>query len=411
MKIGRQATQIVLIALLALSTLFLTNCCSSGRITRTNLGKGTVTWTVMVFLNASNDLDEYSDLNVNQMEQVATNPNVRIVVQWKRARPYAPQNSWTGTRRYLIRPDNDPTVVRSELLEDLGQGVDMGSADTLREFIRWARARYPADRYALVIWNHGSGWRSRQAMGRAVSFDDELGTRINIWELPSAIRPSSNDPMLDVLLFDASLMQMLEVVYECRNSARIILGSEESPPGEGYPYHEILQPIVANTDLPPAQWAQEVVNRFVAWYQREYPFYSNITQSAVDTSRIEAVAEALSSLADALIQQRTLYVESLRQARQNAQRYSTYDEYKDLWHVATLIRQYTNDPLLTQRVNALHQAMSQAIIANNRAENSRVRHSYGLSIYYPSAGEYFGRYNNTALSRATRWDEWLQMAP
>lgn len=411
MKIGRQAMQKVLIALLTLSTLFLTNCCSSGRITRTNLGKGTVTWTVMVFLNAANDLDAYSDLNVNQMEQVATNPNVRIVVQWKRTSPYAPQNSWTGTRRYLIRPDNDPTVVRSELLEDMGQGVDMGSADTLREFIRWARARYPADRYALVIWNHGSGWRTRQARGRAVSFDDQLGTYINIWELPSAIRPSSNDPMLDVLLFDASLMQMLEVVYECRNSARIIVGSEESPPGEGYPYHEILQPIVANPDLPPAQWAQEVVNRFVAWYQREYPFYYNITQSAVDTSQIEAVADALSSLADALIQQRTLYVESLRQARENAQRYSTYDEYKDLWHVTSLIQQYTNDPLLTQRVNALHQAMSQAIIANNRAENNRVRHSYGLSIYYPSAGEYLGRYNNTALSRATRWDEWLQIAP
>ncbi len=408
----RKKFRFTLSAIFLLGILFLNSCCTGGSATRAiGGGKGTTSWTVMVFLNAANDLDDYSELNVNQMEQVATNPNVRIVVQWKRARPFAPQSSWTGTRRYLIRPDDDPRVIRSEPLEDLGQGVDMGSADTLREFIRWARARFPADRYALVIWNHGSGWRSRQALSRAVSFDDELGTRINIWELPGAIRPSSNDPMMDVLLFDASLMQMLEVVYECRNSARIIVGSEESPPGEGYPYHEILYPIATNSDLPPADWAREVVNRFVAWYQREFPFYTNITQSAVDTSKIEPVANALSDLADVLIERRTLYVNSLQRARLDAQYYSTYQEYKDLWHVASLIKQYTNDPIIGSRVDALHQAISNAIIANNRGNNNRVRHSYGLSIYYPSAGEYLGRYSNTALARATRWDEWLQIAP
>jgi len=109
----------------------------------------------MVFLNAANDLDDYSELNINQMEQIQTNPNVRVVVQWKRAARFAPPGSWTGTRRYLIQYDTDAQRINSRLLEDLGEGVDMGSADTLREFVRWARANYPADRYALVIWNHG----------------------------------------------------------------------------------------------------------------------------------------------------------------------------------------------------------------------------------------------------------------
>jgi hypothetical protein len=214
----------------------------------------------MVFLNAANDLDEYSELNINQMEQIQTNPNVRVVVQWKRAARFRTMpGSWTGTRRYLIQYDTDAQRINSRLLEDLGEGVDMGSADTLREFVRWARTNYPADRYALVIWNHGSGWRSRAAFrGRAVSFDDELGTSIKIWELPTAIRPSSADPVMDVLLFDASLMQMVEVAYECRNIARYIVGSEESPPGEGYPYHEILKPLMDNSDIAPAQWASAI---------------------------------------------------------------------------------------------------------------------------------------------------------
>jgi len=377
-------------------------------------GRGALQWTVMVFMNAANDLDDYSELNFNQMEQVQTNPNVRVVVQWKRAARFAPSGSWTGTRRYLVQYDTDAQRINSRLLDDLGQGVDMGSADTLREFVRWARTTYPADRYALVIWNHGSGWRSRAAFrGRAVSFDDELGTSIKIWELPTAIRPSAADPVMDVLLFDASLMQMLEVAYECRNIARYIVGSEESPPGEGYPYHELLKPLMDNSDIAPAQWASAIPRIFVRWYHQNYPFYRNITQSAVDASRLEAVADALDALAGSLLAKRTLYVNALARARQDAQNYSTYPEYRDLWHAAALIKQYTADTELSQRVNALHAALGLAVIANDRdtRAGARVPNSYGLSIYYPDSGSYLGRYSNTALSRATRWDEWLQVAP
>ncbi|MFQ3611225.1 MAG: clostripain-related cysteine peptidase [Fimbriimonadales bacterium] len=397
--------------LLVLLSLLLVGCGGSSSFLPPPGGRGDVKWTVMVFMNAANDLDDFSELNINQMEQVANNPNVRIVVQWKRSARFAPSGSWTGTRRYLIQPDSDPTRIQSELLEDLGQGVDMGNADTLREFIQWARARYPADRYALVIWNHGSGWRSRAVQGRAVSFDDELGTSIKIWDLPTAIRPTSADPVMDVLLFDASLMQMLEVVYELRYVARYITGSEESPPGEGYPYHEILAPLVQNSDIAPADWARQIPPRFVQWYQTNYPGYTNITQSAVDTSRIEPVAQALDALAGSLIAKRGQYIQSLARARQDAQNYSTYPEYKDLWHASQLIKEYTGDPELSQRVQVLQEALQSAIIANGRGLSARVRNSYGLSIYYPSSGDFLGRYRNTALARATRWDEWLEIAP
>jgi hypothetical protein len=133
----------------------------------------------------------------------------------------------------------------------------------------------------------------------------------------------------------------------------------------------------------------------------------------VDASRLESVADALDALAGSLIAKRTLYVNALARARQDAQNYSTYPEYRDLWHVAELIKRYTADAELAQRVNALQAAIGQAVIANDRdtRPGSRVFHSYGLSIYYPDSGSYLGRYSNTALARATRWDEWLQVAP
>jgi hypothetical protein len=63
---------------------------------------------------------------------------------------------------------------------------------------------------------------------------------------------------------------------------------------------------------------------FVRWYHQNYPFYRNITQSAVDTARLEAVADALDALAGSLLAKRTLYVNALARARQDAQNYSTY---------------------------------------------------------------------------------------
>lgn len=376
--------------------------------------RGSQSWTIMVFLNGANDLDEFSDTNVNQMEESMLNPaKVKVVVQWKRISQWAPPGSWTGTRRYLVRYDTHPGI-GSELLADMGQGVDMGSADTLREFVQWARTTYPADRYVLVIWNHGSGWRSTrksEPITRGVSFDDEFGTNIKTWELPQAIRPSAADPMMDLLVFDASLMQMIEVVYECRGVARYVVGSEESPPGEGYPYHRFLVPLAQNTDMSPAELAGTIVQNTVAYYAQNFPHYGNITQSAVDTSRIESVATALDSFAGVLMANRASFLNELMSARQQAQSYSTYPEYKDLWHVAQLIKQNTGSPAITASVNQLQSALSNAIVSEAHANNARVGNSHGLSIYYPSAGDFLGRYTNLSLARATRWDEWLLEAP
>jgi len=33
-----------------------------------------------------------------------------------------------------------------------------GSLDALIDFIKWGIKNYPAERYALILWNHGGGW-------------------------------------------------------------------------------------------------------------------------------------------------------------------------------------------------------------------------------------------------------------
>lgn len=276
--------------------------------THTSIGAGAATvsvtsgnstsgkWTIMVFLNAANDLAQFSDLNMNQMEQVAGNPDVRFVVQWKQALiPGISNNpSFIGTRRYLAKPDSTNSVV-SQLVQDLGEGVDMGSPSTMLDFINWAKTNYPADRYALVVWNHGNGWRRgvEDEPSRAVSYDDEFGTSIQTWQLAQALGSNT----FDIISWDASLMQMIEVAHEIQDHADYIVGSEESPPGRGLPYHLVFGPFRDAPDSPTLNLSKNFVDGMLEAYGSS----GNITQSVLDTSQLPSLASAVNQLAVALL--------------------------------------------------------------------------------------------------------------
>lgn len=371
-------------------------------------------WTVMVFLNAANDLDQFSDLNVNQMETVANNPEVRFVLQWKRVQSLGFGAPWSGTRRYLVTHDPDAsnqtwTGVKSQLIQDMGPGIDMGSAQTLRQFINWCQTFFPAERYVLVMWNHGSGWRrpddADRGGYRGVSFDDELGTFIKTWELPDGLNSLER---VQVLSWDASLMQMLEVAYEIRNMCDYVVGSEESPPGEGLPYHLVF----ANLRNNPDRSTEDLTGDFVTGMLQFYGNNRKITQSSIKTNQLNALASAVDQLALALINHQNNYAAAIQQARQNAQSYSpSFNRvYRDLWHLAFLLKQSIPEPDLIAACDQVMAAVQNAVVREGHNVNSP--NSHGVSIEFGNAGQtYWDVYALLGLSKNTRWDDFCRNAP
>jgi hypothetical protein len=189
-------------------------------------------WTLLIYLNADNNLETDGVDDVNEMEQVGSTEEVAIVVLMDRIRGTYPDDvsngNWTDTRRFVVQKDDDTERMTSSEpasgAEILGE-FDMGDPGTLKEFIEWGLANYPAEHYLLDIWNHGAGWRSRTQVAeatRGVSFDDTDGTSIETVELPFALNVN---PLIDVTAFDSSLMQMMEVAYEIRNRTDLVVGS------------------------------------------------------------------------------------------------------------------------------------------------------------------------------------------
>jgi hypothetical protein len=385
---------------------------SLGLSANSSVGVQTVTreWTILVFMNAANNLEPDSVDDMNEMEQLGSTSDVNIVVQWKRIAGYDSSNGdWRTTRRYYVTRDNDPDTVNSNLLLDMGTGVDMGNPNTLRDFLQWGVRSFPARKYMVVIWNHGAGWRAYRdrlnIFARGVSYDDNTGNHIRIWELPLAL---SVGVKWNIIAFDASLMQMLEVAYEIRNLGDYIVGSEESPPAAGYPYHRILAPVISNPNIAVRDFAAQIVAQTINYYNPDST--DNITQSALDASQVENVAQKVDALAQVLLTVAPGNGTAIAAARDNAQAYAEYT-FKDLWDYTEQLRaRLPSSQALIDAINGVQNALSQAVIAEAHS-NRRVNRSHGLSVYVPRPSEFETRYNLLAFARATHWDEWLQAQP
>lgn len=367
-------------------------------------------WTVLVYMSAASDLYPFSDLNINQMERVAGNDQVRFVVQWKQSRARYPSSSFDGTRRFLVRPDNGSTVA-SEVVQDLGGTVDMGKWESLREFVQWGKTYYPSERTVLVIWGHGNGWRRKpdQPMSRAVAYDDESGSAIQIWDLEKALVGTP----VDILAWDASLMQMMEVAYEVRNVCDYVVGSEESPPAEGYPYDAVFGRFRDASTAPTRDLTKAFVDAMIA-----APGYASrkITQSVLDTSRLNALERAVDSIAAQLIIHGGALTTVIPQVRSAAQAYTPQSSpprfYRDLYDVCLKLEATTNIADVRSAAALVRARLEEAVVWEGHNANSPG--SRGISIDL-TPGQLFlnsaSDYQQLEFGRVNRWDDWMAMSP
>lgn len=380
-------------------------------------------WTVLVYINGANDLETYGVLNLNQLEKIGSTADVNIVVQFKRigGRYDNSNGDWSDTRRFYVRRDSEESVLNSQLLSQKNN-VDMGSSNTLQEFINWGVEAFPAEHYNLVIWNHGAGWRSvktraqRPPVTRGVSYDDTTNNHIDTIELPGAIVHPEGKKW-DLLTVDCSLMQMIEVLYEWRNTADYIVGSEESPPGEGYAYDLTIGKLVGNPTMDGRtlgiNYAEDTATRFANQY--------GITQSLVETAKIAPVVSALNDLGGTLTSLKASFGADISLARDDSQSYE-YPENKDLLHFLDRLDIRVNDAGLKQKTAAVRAAAKAAIVRNVTTKQF-TPNSQGIAAFLPTPSRYkaidieqangFGqRYSLLKLAQdAGNWQAFLASGP
>ena len=102
----------------------------------------------MVYLAGDNNLDAAGVDDLLEMKAVGSTADVNIVAQFDR------QGKGLQTRRFYLRKGDN---LDADVVAELGE-TNTGDPAVLTDFATWAITTYPAQRYMLVIWNHGSGW-------------------------------------------------------------------------------------------------------------------------------------------------------------------------------------------------------------------------------------------------------------
>ncbi|MBI4802676.1 MAG: hypothetical protein HY796_09165, partial [Elusimicrobia bacterium] len=128
----------------------------------------------------------------------------------------------------------------------------------------------------------------KASTGKGISFDDETGNYIRTQQIGQILKEAGK---VDVLAFDACLMQMAEVAYEVKDYTEVIVGSQEVVPGYGYPYSLFLGAMAKNPNLTTEETGAMMVEAFKMFYDA---VKKSAQLSAIRSSKLGDLATKLS---------------------------------------------------------------------------------------------------------------------
>lgn len=167
------------------------------------------------------------------------------------------------------------------------------SAARMEEVIADFKEIAPAQRYGIVLWSHASGWLENgldEELGivngklRAFGVDGNTSRQMNVTTLAAVLEGKG----FDFVYFDCCHMAGVEVAYQLRRSTPVVVGSSSELPADGMPYDATLPYLMADdADLVGA------AKQTFMFYDAQQGVYRTCTISVIDTSKLDALADAV----------------------------------------------------------------------------------------------------------------------
>ncbi len=307
--------------------------------------KAQANWTFIVHMEADNNLNDFAIKNLYDMAKIEPGNN-NILVQWIQPRE-------KGTWRYRVKKQ------RVELDAHLPPDAHQDCVKLLVDGVRWAKEKYPADHYAVVLWNHGVGildpiWGNQSGQEtyydglsttfkmkdiyknalshRGILFNETSKTYMNNQQLAESFRQINQilGKKIDIVGMDACLMAGVETAYQIAPYAQTLVSSEDVELADGWYYSEFMRDMSENT-MDTFEVAQSIVLAFDAYYKNKTPYF---TQSAVNLAHMDEVRDSLNHIVKAIGDVKKDYPSVIRSVIQKARRDSLQFEtpsYIDLY--------------------------------------------------------------------------------
>lgn len=343
------------------------NVASGSRAKYTTIkGKGKDTVTIMVYM-CGTDLESKSGMASNDLQEMADasyDSNVNVLVYTGGCKRWKTSGiSNTTNQIYKVEKGN----IRC-LEKDMGN-KSMVKPDTLTEFIKYCTKNFSANRYELILWDHGGG----SVSGYGYDEKNSSGS-MTLGGINTALKNAG--VKFDFIGFDACLMATAENALMLDEYADYLIASEETEPGIGWYYTNWLNEINKNTSIDTIDLGKVIIDDFVSTCNKKCKGQKT-TLSIVD------LAEFANTVPDDL----TAFAKSVGTKLDN-------DEYQAVSTARSGAREFATSSRidqvdlvdLAQRMGTkegkeLSKSIQNAVKYNRTSSN--MSNCYGVSIFFP----------------------------
>ncbi len=259
--------------------------------------------TLMIYMCGSNLESSYGSASADIQEMLAAAPGLdgaTVLVMTGGSTSWATGYDAGQTQITELGKRGMRVVWRSDAL-------NMGAPETLTQLLRFGVTQYPAQDYALIMWNHGGGPLEGVCWDELFSMD-----RLSLSELTGAIAAAGMPQKLSWIGFDACLMSSIEVACALAPYAEYMIASQETEPAHGWNY-AFLNGL--GRDVSGAETGRRIVD---CYFEGREQTRDVLTLACLDLSQAYVVRDALDTFFAGAGNMNSAMYSSLSGVRMNA---------------------------------------------------------------------------------------------
>ena len=328
-------------------------------------------WSVLVYLQADNNLNEYIQTDLDELMVVGSTPEVNVLVLVDGL--YEPAYLWR-----VVEGDLEETAYENNGIE-----INTGDPETLRGFVEFSDTNWPAERMMLFFWDHGSNIKG-------VGLDETTGVEgESDWLSHQEVIEALSGYKVDIIASDECIVGQIEVAYEYSLGleTEYLVASEGYIGWRGFTYDTILQRLNEEPTMSTESAAVILTEEFTEYFS-EPPYMSEslTMQAVIKLADVPTLVDDYWTFTDLLLEDLDSYYNIIWAAQRSG--ILTWGErgnagITDLTHFVEHIVDNVKDAEVVAAGEAVLEDLSEVIVDMGVTKQTDQLGYHGLGIFFP----------------------------